>query len=222
MSEKLKQIIQTLKLNGNHDNVKGMIRFGINSKNMLGVSMPTLRKIGKEIGKNHNLAIELWNTNIHEARIVATLVAEPEKLTKKIANSWVKQFDSWAICDQCCLNLLSKTKYAFKIAIKYSENKYEYVKRTGFALMAVLAVHAKELENNDFDIFFNCIYKESTDERNFVKKAVNWALRQIGKRNKILKNKSLNMANKILKINSKSAKWIAKDAIRELSNKTFK
>jgi len=222
MSDQLSQIINKLKSNANPKNIEGMARFGINYKNTLGVSMPIVRKMAKQIGKNHSLAIKLWNTKIHEARILASLVAEPLKFTEKQAEKWVSEFDSWDVCDQCCLNLLHKTRYAFEKAVSWSKRNEEFVKRAGFALMAVLAVHAKVVKDNDFCDFFDCILNQSTDERNFVKKAVNWALRQIGKRNSTLKKKSLNVAQKILELNSKTARWIATDAIKELKNKTFK
>ncbi|MFH1520922.1 MAG: DNA alkylation repair protein [Candidatus Micrarchaeota archaeon] len=210
-------IIKKLRAASNPKNVEGMVRFGISSKNTLGVSMPILRKLGKEIGKNHELAQELWDSEIHEARILAGLVADPKKLTEKQMEHWVKDFDSWDVCDQVCMNLFSKTKIAHRKALEWTARDEEFVRRTGFALMAALAVHDKKASDSKFKVFFPLIEKYSFDERNFVRKAVNWALRQIGKRNKNLNRAAIFCAQKISKKESKSAKWIANDALRELT-----
>ena len=199
-------------------NIKGMARFGIKPKTkLLCVPVPKLRKLAKKIGKNHNLALKLWDSKMHEARILASIITEPEKLTEKQMDKWVKDFDTWDICDQTCMNLFGKSDYALKKIKKWSNSKDEFVKRTAFSLIAVMAVHNKEMKNEKFLEFFKLIKKASTDERNFVRKAVNWALRQIGKRNLFLNKNALQLADEILKINSKSAKWIASDAIRELN-----
>ena len=215
---KYKEILKKLKSHSNLNNVEGMARFGINPKNTLGVSIPIIRKIAKEIGKNHQLAQKLWQSGIHEARILACLIAEPEKLTEKQMESWVKDFNSWDVCDQCCGNLFDKTKFAYQKAIEWSKRKEEFVKRAGFVLMATLSVHDKKAADKKFERFFPFIKKEAIDERNFVKKAVNWALRQIGKRNLALNKKTIAVAKEIQKIDSKSAKWITNDAIRELTS----
>lgn len=215
-------IIKKLKASANPKNVAGMVRFGINSKNTLGVSIPDLRKIAKEVGKDQFLAQELWESGIHEARILAALVGEPEKLTEKQMESWVKDFDSWDVCDQVCSNLFDKTPYAYKKTVEWSADKKEFVKRAGFVMMACLAVHDKKADDNKFINLFPLIIKGSTDDRNFVKKAVNWALRQIGKRNNNLNKEAIKTAKKIQLIPSKSAKWIAADALREFNKKTLK
>lgn len=217
------EIIGKFKLLYNPANVKGMARFGINPNNTLGIAMPVIRKTAKEIGKDHQIALELWNTGIHECRILAPLVDIPNIVTKEQMECWVKDFDSWDICDQCCLNLFDKTKYAYEKAVKWSSKKEEFIKRAGFVLMAVLAVHDKKAEDDKFINFLPLILKESVDERNFVKKAVNWSIRQIGKRNHLLNKIALETCNELLKINTKSARWIANDAIRELTSaKTLK
>ena len=147
------------------------------------------------------------------------MIDEKEKVTEKQMDSWAKDFDSWDVCDQVCMNLFDRTEFAFSKAIEWSSRKEEFVKRAGFALMASLAFHDKKAKNEKFMKFLPLIKKQSIDERNFVKKAVNWALRQIGKRNKKLNKEAVKTAREIQKIDSKSAKWIASDALKELTGK---
>jgi len=214
------EIIARLKAMENPANVAGMSRFGINSKNTLGISVVTLRKIAREVGKDHVIATKLWSSEIHEARILACFVAEPHKVTPALMNRWVKDFDSWDVCDQCCMNLFDKTPYAYEKVKEWSVRKEEFVRRAAFALMAGLAVHDKKASNQNFQRFFPIIKASSTDSRNYVKKAVNWALRQIGKRNAFLHREAMRAAAEIAKMDSSSARWIAADAIRELKSKT--
>lgn len=209
-------IIKKLKSFSNPKNVIGMARFGINPKGTLGVNLPVLRKIAKEIGKDHDLALKLWRSRIHEARILACLIDKVEWVKEKQIEEWVKDFDSWDVCDAVCLNLFCNHDLAISKCYQWSKRKKEFEKRASFALMAALAVHRKDLKNT---IFLKClpiIEEASNDDRNYVRKAVNWALRQIGKRNLFLRDAALKTAKKILKRNTKSALWIAKDAIREL------
>ncbi len=196
----------------------GMARFGINTKNAYGVPITVLRKIAKETGKNHALARELWSSGIHEARILASMVDAPEKVTEEQMEGWVKDFDSWDISDQCCSNLFSRTGFAFMKAREWSRRDEEFVKRAGFVLMAALAVHEKKATDEMFIDFLPLIKSGATDERNFVRKAVNWALRQIGKRNKHLNEKAIVAAKDIVRLDSRSARWIASDAQRELES----
>lgn len=217
-----KEVIDLLKSQGNEKNKEGMKKFGINDKGTLGVSIPNIRALAKRIGKDHELALKLWQSGIHEARILAAYIDTVETLSEDQLNLWVKDFNSWDICDQVIGNLFDKYKYANKKAIEWSKRDEEFVKRAGFVLMACLAVHDKRAKDSDFYVFFDLIKKESIDERNFVKKSVNWALRQIGKRNENLRKVALKSAYEIKEINSKSAKWIANDAIRELLKKNFK
>ncbi|MFH1509884.1 MAG: pantetheine-phosphate adenylyltransferase [Candidatus Nealsonbacteria bacterium] len=212
-------IIKKLKSLANKKNREGMIRFGISSKNTLGISTYFLRDIAKEIGKNHNLALKLWDSKIHEARLLAGFIADPKKLTEKEMEKWVKKIDSWDICDQVCSSLFDKTIFAKKKVFEWTKRKEEFVKRSGFALIAVLSIHDKEASNAFFEKFFPIIKREAIDERNFVKKAVNWALRQIGKRNLVLNGRAIKVATDISKIDSKSAKWIASNALTELNIK---
>lgn len=216
--DKVEEIIKKLKKLSNPKNVKGMARFGIKPDKALGVSIPNLRKLAKEIGKNHKLALQLWKSEIHEARILAGMIDEVDKVTEKQMDSWIKGFDSWDVCDQVCANLFDKTSFAFKKAIEWARRKNEFEKRAGFALMACLAWHDKEAGDNKFIKFFPAMKRESIDERNYVKKAVNWALRQVGKRNKYLNKEAIKIALVIQKIESKSARWIANDTLRELKS----
>lgn len=197
-----------------------MSKFGINPENTYGISIPKLREIAKDIGKNHQLALELWKSDIHEARILASFIDEPEKVTENQLEKWVRDFDSWDVCDQVC-NLFEKTPYAHQKAIEWTNRKEEFIKRAAFALMAGLAVHDKKASNEQFEQFFPLIRKAATDDRNFVKKAGNWALRNIGKRNKALNKRAIEIAREIQEINSKTAKWIASDALRELSSQAI-
>ncbi len=212
------QIIKKLKSLSNPKNVEGMARFGINPQKALGINIPVLRKMAKEIGKDHNLALQLWDSDLHEVRILATMIDEPDKVSEKQMEEWVKGFNSWDLCDQCCMNLFSKTSLAWKKAIEWVGKEREFTRRASFSLIACLAWYEKQAEDKEFLKFFPLIKKYSTDERNFVKKAVNWALRQIGKKNKNLNKGALKLTKEILKIDNKTAKWIASDALRELSS----
>jgi 3-methyladenine DNA glycosylase AlkD len=210
------EIIERLKQEADPECVAGMARFGINPDKTLGISIPFLWNLSKEIGKDHELAGQLWRSGIHEARILAGIIDEPEKVTEKQMESWVRDFDSWDICDQVCSRLFDKTPFAYKKVHEWTKRDEEFVKRAGFAMMAALVVHDKKASDKEFERFLPMIVREAKDERNYVRKAVNWALRTIGKRNKTLNRKAIRTAERIRKINSKSARWIATDALREL------
>jgi 3-methyladenine DNA glycosylase AlkD len=211
------QIIKTLKSMRNEENIAGMTRFGINSKNTLGISVPDIRKIAKSLGKSHVLAGRLWASGIHEARVLAALVDEPGKVTKKQMDAWVRDFDSWDVCDQACNSLFLNTGYAVKKACEWVKRKREYERRAGFVMIAVLAWHS-DLKDAEIRKFLPLIKKYSLDKRNFVIKAVNWALRNIGKRNISLNKTALKTAREMAGFDSRSARWAAKDAIRELTD----
>jgi 3-methyladenine DNA glycosylase AlkD len=213
-------VMNKLKSLANPEAVKGMARFGISPKNTYGVSIPNLRKMAKETGTNHDLTVRLWDSKIHEARILASLVDDPKMVTEDQMEKWAKGFDSWDVCDLCCGNLFDKTKHAYKKAVEWSSRDEEFVKRAGFVLMATLAVHDKKAQDEDFLKFFPLMIREATDNRNYVKKGVNWALRQIGKRNFSLNKKAIKTAEKIKTMEAKAAKWIAADAIRELKSES--
>jgi len=214
----LEEILRKLRSMPNPKAVEGMARFGINPENAYGVSVPNLRMMAKEIGRNHVLAQQLWSSGIHEARILASMIDVPEKVTEKQMETWVKDFASWDVCDQCCSNLFDKTEFAYQKAVEWSKRNEEFVKRAGFVLMATLSVHDKKANDAEFLKFLPIIERESVDDRNFVKKAVNWALRQIGKRNVDLHKKAIKAAREIQRLDSKSAQWIAADALRELTS----
>ena len=215
---KYEEILKRLKSWSNPKAVAGMAKFGINPKNTLGVSIPNIRKLAKEIGNDHSLAQQLWSSGIHEARLLAGFIGDKTKVTEAQMEKWVKDFDSWDVCDQVIGNLFDKTPFAYRKAIEWSKREEEFVKRAGFVLMATLSVHDKKADNKKFEQFFPLIKKHSIDNRNYVKKAVNWALRNIGKRNLVLNKQMIKLSEEILKIDSKSAKWIAMNALRELTS----
>ena len=212
------KLLKKLKSMKKPENVEGMARYGINPKNNLGISIYKLRPIAKEIGKNHDLALKLWNSGIHDARLLACFIDDPKKVTSKQMDLWAYTFDSWDICDQACTSLFDLTPFAWEKILKWSKHEKEFVKRGAFSLIAGLAVHDKKANDKMFEKLFSIIIRESNDDRNYVKKAVNWALRNIGKRNKVLNKKAIEAAKKILRIDSKTARWIANDAIRELKS----
>ncbi len=214
----LSQILNRLKELANPKAVEGMARFGITTDQTFGVSIPSLRKLAKEIGVNHELSLKLWSSGFHEARILAGMIDNPDDVTEEQMEVWVKDFDSWDVCDQCCMNLFDETKFAYQKALEWSGRKEEFVKRAGFVLMACLAVGDKNALDGQFEQFFPIIQREAIDDRNFVKKAVNWALRQIGKRNLALNRKAVAAAREIAKLDARSARWISSDALRELTS----
>jgi 3-methyladenine DNA glycosylase AlkD len=212
------EVLDRLKALSNPANVAGMARYGINPTHTLGVPMPALRSMAKEIGVDHALAQELWESGVHEARILAGLVDDPRQVTEAQMERWVADFDSWDVCDQVCSNLFDRTPYAYQKAAEWSGRDAEFVKRAGFVLMAALAVHDKKAGDQPFEGFLPIIVRESADDRNFVRKAVNWALRQIGKRDRRLNAKAIETARQIAQIDSKAARWIASDALKELTS----
>ena len=216
MSTTSEQVLAELKKFASPANVKGMARFGINSTNTLGVSIPTVRGIAKPHRLDHALALKLWESGIHEARILAAFVDDPKQVTESQMEVWVKDFDSWDVCDQVCSGLFDKIPLAYRKAVQWSKRPEEFVKRAGFVLMACLAVHEKKSGDEAFENFLPIIIREANDDRNFVRKAVNWALRQIGKRNSRLRAKAMKVAEELSESDSKSARWIGKDALREL------
>ncbi len=214
----LSKIVSTLTSLANPDTLGFMAKYGITPDRAYGVKIPELRRIAKSYRNDHKLALALWNHNTRETRILATMVDDPRQLTEKQMESWAMEFDYWEICDQCCMNLFEKHSLAWQKAIEWSTNPDEGKKRAAFVLMARLAVSDKNALNEKFEPFFPLIVRESIDERNLVKKAVNWALRQIGKRNLSLNQKAITVAREILNLDSKSARWIATDALRELKS----
>jgi 3-methyladenine DNA glycosylase AlkD len=214
----VKDVLDRLQGKAQPEQLKGMAKYGMTVEKRLGVSVPDMRKLAKEIGRDHKLALDLWRTGIVEARIVAGMVGDPAKLTEQQMEEWVKGINSWDVCDQVCMNLFEKNQLAWKKIIDWSEREEEFVKRAAFSLIACLAWHDKKASDDKFTELLPVIVREATDERNFVKKAVNWALRNIGKRNLNLNEAAINTAKEIQRLDSKTARWIAADAIRELES----
>jgi len=221
-------VIRKLKAKANPKNVAGMARFGINPEHTLGLSIPFLRGLAKELGKDHGLAQKLWDSRIHEARILAGFIDDPLRVTAKQMDAWVLDFDSWDVCDQVCCFLFDRTPHAYSKALEWSGREREFEKRAGFTLMAALAWHDKKAPDGKLAAFLPVIRQEAADGRNYVKKAVNWALRNIGKRNTGLNRLAIRTAREILrdadrfaeagdKVGAKAARWVASDALRELT-----
>ena len=209
------QIIHEFEDLSDVDYAKNMKKFGISYVKSYGLRLPQIRKTAKQCGKNHDLALRLWNHGYHETYLLATLVEEPDKVDSIQLNEWVNTFYSWDLVDQACINLLRFIPEAIDNIFIWAESDKEFVKRTAFSLIAVLAVHEKDL---DFEQYFEIIKQGSKDNRNFVKKSVNWALRQIGKTNIENNKKALDLAYEILELDDKSSKWVARGAIRELES----
>ena len=217
-----KTILSHLNSLENKDNQEGMKRFAIGNDNTLGISMPILRELAKNYKKEpdkHSIAFELWNSNIHEAMILASMLADPKLFNEKDMNAWTYQFYSWDLCDQVCGNLFQKTSYFIDKAFEYSYAKEEFVKRTGFVLMVQYVVHHKKADDDLCFKFLTRIEEEAWDDRNFVRKALNWLLRQIGKRNLYLFPHAIRTCEILIQQDTKSSRWIAKDALRELIDK---
>jgi len=212
------KILRQLKSLGNEKNLAGMARFGIATDKAFGIKHPELKQIARQYRKDHVLALALWDSGYHEARLLATLIDDPKQVTEAQAEAWVEDINSWDICDGFTGSLIDKTPFAYKKAVEWAHREEEFVRRAGFALMAWLPVHDKKAPDEKFDKFFTLMIRHADDERNFVKKAVNWALRQTGKRNLALNRKAIKVAKEMAEKDSKSARWIAKDALRELTS----
>jgi 3-methyladenine DNA glycosylase AlkD len=219
-------ILAELRSLANPENVAGMARYGISVAGTLGVSVPTLRGIAttlrparrSEPAAVHALAERLWASQVHEARMLAGFIDVPGLVTREQMEEWAGDFDSWDICDQVCSNLFDKTPFAWEKAVEWSGRDEEFVKRAGFVLACALAVHDKKAPDEPFLEFLVLVEREAGDERNFVKKAVNWALRQIGKRDAALNEAAIGVARRLANSESKAARWVAADALRELTS----
>jgi len=211
------EILQLLASRPDPHAVKGMAHYGIVAKKVYGGwSTPALKKLAREVGRDHALAQELWAAEVFEARALATLIEEPEKVPRVKMDRWARDFDSWAICDGACTNVFRYSRYAHQMCVQWSSRREEFVKRAAFALMAGLAVADKGASDAAFLRFLPLIKRAARDERNIVKKGVNWALRQIGKRNARLNRAAILAAEEIHRLDSPAARWIASDALREL------
>ena len=198
------------------DQLQGMARYGMSIEHRLGVSIPELRKLAKELGRDHELALALWETGYADARILAALVDDPRAVTVEQMDAWVLGLDSWDVCDQVCMALFDKTPLAWERVRVWAGREEEYVKRAAFSLIASLAWHDKRAEDSAFVALLPVIEAAATDERNYVKKAVSWALRHIGKRNMALRGQALDMAERLRASSSRAARWVGADAAREL------
>jgi 3-methyladenine DNA glycosylase AlkD len=214
----VKDVLDKLQGKAQPERLTGMAKYGMTVEQRLGVSVPDMRKLAKEIGRDHKLALDLWRTGIAEAKIVAAMVGDPAKLTEDQMEDWVKDINSWDVCDQVCMNLFEKNQLAWRKIADWSEREEEFVKRTAFSLIACLAWHDKKASDGKFIELLPVIIRGATDERNFVKKAVNWALRNIGKRNLNLNRAAIDAAKEIKQLDSKAARWVASDTLRELGS----
>lgn len=217
---KADEILEILHQHANAHNVAGMGRFGIDTSNALGISVAVLRKLAKSYRKDHELALQLWDSGIHEARLMAIFIDDPAKVTVQQFDEWSHEVNSWDLCDQMCMNLFSLTPFAEQKAHEYAQSEEEFVKRVAFALIATFALRRLNKDDEVLMSFLPVIERASDDSRNFVKKSVNWALRQIGKKNANLRLAATQTAERILQRNNKTARWIASDALREFNKKT--
>jgi 3-methyladenine DNA glycosylase AlkD len=218
IASKSKTIIAELKGLGSEENRIGQARFGINTNRALGVSMAALRPMARKLKRDHDLSLALWASGIHEARILAALIADPKLVTPKQMDAWAAEFDSWDLCDQACMKLFARTPHVAAKAAKWAKDRREFVRRAAFATIAGYAVHAKKEPDATFLPFLDLIEEHATDPRNFVKKAVNWALRQIGKRSRGLHSPALVLAERLAASEDKTARWIGRDAAKELTD----
>lgn len=216
--EDVPEIIAELRAQANEVNRAGMARFGINTERAFGMSIPPLRAMGKLLGRDHDRALALWESGWHEARLLAVFTDEAKCVSDQQMEQWASDFNSWDITDQCCSNLFIHTPFAERKVREWSSRQEEYVRRAAFAMLAALAVHSRTLTDSDFRNFLPLISAAADDERNFVKKAVNWSLRQIGKRNHSLHADAICLAEDLAERLSRSARWIARDALRELQS----
>jgi 3-methyladenine DNA glycosylase AlkD len=220
-------IIQQMEALRDPEGVTGMVRFGITPARAYGIKIPVLRQMAKAIGPNHALALQLWANDSRETRILASMVDDPKQVTEAQMDQWAQAFDYWEICDQCIQNLFEKTPYAYQKAVEWSGREEEFVKRAGFVLMARLAVGHKlvgdkQAADEKLAAFLPLIEREAADARNNVKKGVSWALRQIGKRNRALHEEAVATAERIQAQESKAARWVASDVLRELESAAVK
>lgn len=219
IAKQLQFALAALQAQSTTKDLANLQRFAITAHKPFGVSMSNMRPIAKELGKNHQLALALWDTGRYEARMLATLVDEPESVTPAQMDRWCRDFDNWAICDTACFCLFDRTPHAWKMVPKWRNRKPEFEKRTAFALLWSLTTHDKRASNEQFLQGLEFIEQAATDERNFVKKAVNMALRAIGKRNAALHSAAMSVAGRLAESKNATSRWIGKDALRELKTR---
>jgi 3-methyladenine DNA glycosylase AlkD len=209
--------LRWLERRGSKRDREGMARYGIVAEKVFGVSVASIRQLGNRRGRDHTLALVLWKTGWYEARMLAAFVDEPDRVTPAQMDAWAKDFDNWAICDTLCFHLFDKTPHAWSRISKWSKSKDEFVRRAAFALLASVALHDKKAPDAPFEKSLKLVERYAIDDRNFVKKGVSWALRGIGKRNRRLKAAALRTARKLAASGDKAARWVGKDALRDLT-----
>ncbi|WP_146652513.1 DNA alkylation repair protein [Labilithrix luteola] len=215
-SAELATTLAWLEQNGSKKAREGMARYAIPTDKAFGISVVTLRAHGKRLGRDHDLAHALWKTGYYEARLLAMFVADPSRLTANEMDRWCAEFDSWSLCDTACLHLFDRTPHAWPKVKEWARSSDEFVRRAAFALVASLAVHDKRAPDAPFREALVLVERAAKDPRNFVKKAVNWALRSIGKRNATLHAAAIDVAERLTAEADPTARWIGKDALREL------
>ena len=213
-----REVRQTLEEMGDPSRLEGMARYGIDTSRAVGLSVSELRRMARGLGRDHELAAALWAPGVHEARILASLVDEPARVSEAQMDAWVADLNSWDVCDGVCGNLFDRTPFALDKAVEWSTREPELEKRAAFALMACAAVHRRDLPDAAFGSLLPVIREQASDDRNYVKKAVSWALRQIGKRSAELNARAIRTAERIERTDARSLRWIARDALRELGS----
>ena len=220
MTASVEEVLQRLRAKAQPEQLAGMARYGLTQEGRLGVKVPDLRKIAKQVGHDHDLALALWETGVTEARIVAAMIEVPSEVSGAQMDEWVQGFNSWDVCDQVCMNCFEKTTLAWGKVRDWSTREEEFVKRAAYALVACLAWHDKQAPDEAFLAVLPVIRAGATDGRNMVKKAVSWALRNIGKRNPRLHAEALATAEELQQMDARSAQWIARDVVRDLTSAT--
>jgi 3-methyladenine DNA glycosylase AlkD len=214
----VRDVLAELKALGSDKNRLGMARYGINTARAFGISIAQLRPVARRLKRNHDLALALWKSGYHEARLLAVFIDEPKKVVPAQMDTWAADFDSWDLCDQACMKLFARTPFVEEKIRKWAEDDREFVRRAGFSLLAGHAVHGKDVPDEAFLAFLPIIERHATDNRNFVRKAVNWALRQIGKRRMALRKPALALAERLAMSDNSTARWVGRDAVKELTD----
>jgi 3-methyladenine DNA glycosylase AlkD len=218
LARDVESVLAELRALGSEENRAGMARFGINTGRAFGISMAAMRPLARRLKRDHALAEALWKSGWHEARILAALIDEPAKVTPAQMDRWAAAFDSWDLCDQACMKLFARTPHVAEMVRRWAEDEREFVRRAAFALIAGYAVHGTKAPDAEFVAFLPLIERHATDPRNFVRKAVNWALRQIGKRSVALHAAALSLAQELAGSDDRTARWIGRDAVKELTD----
>ena len=222
VQEQVQVALESLEKMSTQRDRDNLARFGIEATNPLGVSMSNIQVLAKRLGRSHELAAALWDTNVYEARMLTSFVDEPERVTAAQMDRWCRDFDNWGICDTLCFKLFDQTPYAWAKVAQWGDKRDEFVKRAAFALLASLAAHDKSATNEQFLECLPLIERAATDERNFVKKGVSWALRTLGRRNAVLNEAAVVVARRLAASPEPAARWIGKGALKELTNALVK